>query len=148
MEIVLNGRLTGRLATVLLLVLTAPAVARTATTAGDPGQRLYSGAQPLTARLAGHSEALPPSATLCGNCHDLRPGQPSPSAIGPLLNGRSLLEARSRRAGPPSRFDAASFCRLLRDGIDPVQVTLRPVMPRYELSDVQCTALWSFLVKQ
>ena len=56
------------------------------------------------------------------------------------------MQPRSRRGGPPSAYDAASLCELLREGIDPAWVMVRQEMPRYAATDAQCIALWAFLV--
>lgn len=104
------------------------------------GQALYEGRAVLAARLAGPGgDALPSDATRCSNCHD---GQ---GAIGPALERATLLAALPRRGGPPSRYDAAALCRLLREGIDPAHVMLPRVMPRYQIDDGACLALWRFL---
>ena len=50
-----------------------------------------------------------------------------------------------RRNGPPSRFDEASFCRLLRTGVDPADIVVPRAMPRYAIDDTDCRALWAYL---
>ncbi|MES1162053.1 MAG: hypothetical protein ABUL50_03210, partial [Rhizobacter sp.] len=76
----------------------------------------------------------------------VRGSSPASSAtFGPTLSSRFLLDARSRRGGPASRFDAASLCRLLRTGVDPASIIIARAMPLYELSDRDCAALWAFL---
>ncbi|MGF6527722.1 hypothetical protein [Variovorax sp. PvP013] len=106
------------------------------------------GAAPvLHGRLAGHASDLPPQATRCVNCHAAGGAAASPAtaAFGPSLGPATLTRAVSRRGGPPSRYDAASLCRLLRDGIDPAWVMVDAAMPRYAVSDAQCEALWARL---
>ncbi|NML16567.1 c-type cytochrome [Azohydromonas caseinilytica] len=108
------------------------------------GQRLFQGEEPLAARIAGQDFALPAGASRCGNCH----GGAAAQRIAPLLTTVSLTSATSRRGGPPSRYDAASFCRLLRSGVDPAHVIVPRTMPRYELSDADCADLWSHLSRR
>lgn len=142
-----------------------PVVAASAAAADETGQRLFNGQIVLSGRLAGHAEALPAQAVRCSNCHSTRPSsdgarradaraaagsrvQAGTAALpGPILNARTLLEPTARRNGPASTFDSAALCRLLREGVDPAHITLVPVMPRYELSDTQCTALWAYLIR-
>lgn len=103
------------------------------------GGAIYSGQNPLAARLAGHEEPLPSVATRCANCHD---GQAS---LGGTLSAERLVQPRQRRGGPPTAFDTASLCKLLRTGIDPGHVVVASSMPRYDISDSQCTDLWTYL---
>lgn len=118
------------------------------------GERLFDGRQPLAARIQGHAEQLPPAAARCSNCHvpqAVRQGAAAAglrgAAFGPLLTPATLRQELPRRGGPPSRFDAISLCRLLREGIDPAWVLVPKVMPRYQVSDDQCTALWAHLAR-
>ena len=100
-------------------------------------------------RLAGHGDDLPAMATRCANCHASGEGRDPPSttpAFAPRLNRQGLTQAVPRRGGPPSAYDAASLCKLLRDGIDPAWVMVRQEMPRYAATDAQCLALWTFLI--
>jgi len=64
------------------------------------------------------------------------------------LSRHSLASLQPRRGGPPSRFDDSSLCRLLRTGVDPAHVVIQRSMPRYELSDADCRALWAHLSKR
>ncbi|MES2889261.1 MAG: hypothetical protein V4739_14805 [Pseudomonadota bacterium] len=113
------------------------------------GERLYTGAIPLPGRIWGHERDLPQEASRCTNCHvrSARPAAASAPAtvVGPLLSADALGSLRSRRGGPPTRFDAVSLCRLLRHGIDPAEIVVPRVMPRYTVSDAQCRALWQHL---
>jgi hypothetical protein len=129
----------------------APALAAGAWSV-EHGQRLFHGADALRARIAGHSADLPTASSRCVNCH-LAPGSPStagpaasrPAAFGPDLTAESLRQARRRRGGPPSRYDARSLCKVLRTGIDPVHILMPAAMPRYAASDLECEALWAYL---
>jgi hypothetical protein len=114
------------------------------------GRALYAGEAPLTARIAGHAAALPPQASRCTNCHVGATSTQAASsagvqAIGGILAAHRLTQPLSRRGGPPSRFDAAALCRLLRTGVDPAHVVIAQTMPRYEVSDADCNALWAYL---
>jgi len=140
----------------------------------EAGARLFDGRAPLRARIDGHAETMTASAVVCANCH--LPGAAAAavttsaatlaassatsstasstaaaavtqSAIGPVLDNGDLTRLLARRGGPPSRFDEAAFCRLLRTGEDPAGVLLPKVMPRYELDDAQCGQLWRFLAR-
>lgn len=99
-------------------------------------------------RLAGHGDDLPAVATRCANCHSTGGAQDFPSTLefAPRLNRPGLTQPLPRRGGPPSAYDAASLCKLLREGIDPAWVMVRQEMPRYAATDAQCVALWAFLV--
>lgn len=103
------------------------------------GQAWYDGSAPLVGRLQGHDDLLPPQALRCVNCHT------GDRSLGPALGARQLLEPQARRGGPPTAYDATSFCRALRDGVDPAQIVLPREMPRYTLDDRTCQALWSYV---
>jgi hypothetical protein len=106
------------------------------------GQGIFWGDRPVPAYIAGQDFALPASASRCGNCH----GEQAPQRIAPVLTAASLTQATSRRGGPPSRYEPASFCRLLRTGVDPAFVVVPRAMPRYDLSEADCAALWAYLL--
>jgi hypothetical protein len=116
------------------------------------GARLFDGTEPLAGTLAGHSAPLPAVATRCSQCHAGPGGPGGPAATGslfaPALDRGALREARPRRGGPPVAYEAATFCRTLRTGIDPAHVVLPRAMPRFELDDVQCAALWDYLTQE
>jgi len=108
------------------------------------GRALFEGTQQLTAHLRGRIESLPSVATRCQNCHGRHMGM---STLGPPLALRSLTGLQARRGGPPSAFDEESFCRLLRTGVDPMEVVVRSAMPVYRINDAQCKVLWRFLTQ-
>ncbi len=118
------------------------------------GRQLFSGELSLNGRMVGHSQVLPQQALRCTNCHqgETLPSPPPLEAdsttqdFGPKLNASTLAHPRARRGGPASLYDAKSFCRLLRDGIDPAHVMIPQTMPRYVFNDAECEALWTFLV--
>jgi Cytochrome c len=124
------------------------------------GKAAFTGSVPLKAHMVGHTTELPPSAVRCQNCHQTGPAPasatPAPTvsserpsdSFGPILNRSALTEARRRRGGPPSKYDAAAFCRLLKDGVDPAHVIIPMTMPRYQLSQQECDALWEYLLSQ
>lgn len=127
------------------LVWLAPALA--APGDGARGARLFDGRAALPATLAGRDVALPVDASRCANCH-LRdgPGRPASTAgFGPALTALFLRTRQARRGGPPSAYDAAAFCRVLRTGIDPARVLVDLRMPRYAVGDADCAALWAYL---
>jgi hypothetical protein len=131
-------------------------------TAPSRGAQLYDGRLVLTGQLRGHEQALPAGALRCTNCHEpsrqpardenadasasatSRTGGPN-SSFAPRLDQASLAVPQARRGGPPTRYDQAAFCRVLRTSIDPAEVLLNKPMPRYTLGDDDCAALWQFL---
>ncbi|RQR26685.1 hypothetical protein DIE23_28965 [Burkholderia sp. Bp9143] len=112
----------------------------------EQGRRLFDGATPAAARLAGHDDALPPVATRCVNCHAGR-GSTGQDSFAPALTAARLQASHVRRGGPVSVYDAASFCRVLRDGIDPGDVMINETMPRYAFASDQCADLWRYLTR-
>ena len=115
----------------------------------ERGRRLFAGELPAAGHIKGHTETLPSDASRCANCHTARGAAASAptSAFGPALSRATLLASLSRRGGPPSRFDEAKLCRLLRTGIDPVSIVVAQSMPLYDLSDDDCHALWTYLTQ-
>ena len=108
------------------------------------GEQLFRGEEPLRGAIVGHDDALPAFASKCANCHDLEASKKA--SYGSILTRAALLEAAARRGGPPSRYEVGSFCRLLRTGIDPAHIIILRAMPRYEIDDAQCLALWNYLI--
>lgn len=115
----------------------------------ERGRQLFNGQALVPARIHGQDFALPADASRCINCHaPVRGGSAASSAaqrLGPALTPALLTDAVRRRGGPPSRYDAASLCRLLRTGIDPAHVIILRTMPRYEITDADCRSLWLHL---
>jgi hypothetical protein len=129
-----------------LIGLGGAALAQVAPRGGiERGGRIYGGAVALAAHLRGHEEALPGGASRCVNCH--AGADTSAARFAPALTSSFLRTPRARRGGPASAYDLASFCRVLRSGIDPMQIVLPQAMPRFELSDADCAALWAFLTR-
>lgn len=168
-----SGRVAAAASAVLaVLALSVVAPVATAHAAGDgdgataAGRALFEGQTALQGQLTGHTKPLPAAAVRCSNCHR-RESAPPPGAaassnaaaaaasnaaaddaarsFGSWLGAEALQAALPRRGGPPSRYDAASLCKLLREGIDPAWVVIDRAMPRYEIADAQCQALWAFL---
>lgn len=121
------------------------------------GEALFRGEAGLTGSLAGQSQALPSLATRCSNCHETH--QPVPlvdQASSPVsartyaspLSAMWLEQARLRHGGPQTRYDARSLCQLLRTGVDPAMIMVSTVMPRYQATDAQCAALWTYLTSR
>jgi len=107
------------------------------------GKRLFNADPPLTARLSGDPLLLPAAASRCSNCHQV--ASQDEADFGPRLTATWLLSDRKRRGGPPCHYDLESFCALLRTGIDPAFVIIDRAMPRYELDDDACRALWNYV---
>lgn len=143
-----------RAAVTALLVLVVAACATWFALQASPGQRvptqgsrLFNGSEPLAGTLAGHGAALPVSATRCVQCHAGPGSSERIASFGPRLDPSTLLQAVPRRGGPPSAYDLAAFCRALRSGVDPAQVLLPRAMPRFDVDDVRCKALWAYLTQ-
>lgn len=122
----------------------------------DRGEQLFHGQVPLTGHLVGHHDALPSEVVQCQNCHKLEadaPPKPAPAGtpsalvetVGPTLGPVLLTHLTARRGGPASEYTPDAFCRLLREGIDPTQIMIPQLMPRYTLTDAECNALWSYI---
>ena len=112
------------------------------------GCRLFFGETSLRGIIVGHDQPLPPDVVACANCHLGDARSSSDRSFAPRLNRFTLTELRQRRGGPPSRFSAASFCRLLRTGVDSAYIVISRQMPRYVLDDRECLDLWSYLLEQ
>lgn len=108
------------------------------------GAQLFDGEEPVKGTLVGHDEALPAFASRCINCHHTANAQAASSGI--VLTRSALLFAASRRGGPPSRYELSSFCTLLRTGIDPAHIVIVHTMPRYDIDETQCLALWNYVI--
>ncbi len=111
----------------------------------ERGARLFNGEEALSGRIRGHGETLPPEAVRCVNCHGADANAGLGRAAAPRIDEARLVEFHQRRGGPPSRYDEATFCKLLRTGVDPAQILVARSMPTYELDADQCGSLWSFL---
>lgn len=116
------------------------------------GEAFYEGKLPLPGRLAGHELALPAMATRCVNCHAAGSAEGAQrdgtARFGARLDADALTELRSRRGGPPSRFDAATLCEVMRSGRDPAHVLISSSMPRYDVTESQCNDLWMYLTSR
>ena len=111
------------------------------------GRRLFSGKEELSGRMYTHTADMPTAVVRCSNCHAAGNGPAVARSSAPRLTRDLLLQARARRGGPPTSYNHDSFCKLLRKGIDPAYILINVAMPRYELSDDRCTALWTFLTQ-
>jgi hypothetical protein len=109
------------------------------------GEALFRGNIDLHGRLYTHVVDMPPRVVRCANCHAVDDGPDVPRSLAPRLTHNLLLLPRARRGGPPSHYDRAGFCTLLRSGIDPAFVMISVEMPRYAIDDVNCQALWRYV---
>jgi len=114
------------------------------------GRKLFEGQLPLVARLAGDDMLLPPEASRCANCHLLAaaggPADASGTAtFGPPLTAVGLAQPQRRRGGPRSRYSVETFCTVLRSGVDPAHILVERAMPRYQIDNEGCQALWRHL---
>ncbi len=130
----------------LALVFSGVAAARPLGTAAR-GRALFNGKEPLAGRVRDHRSPLPAQVVVCRNCHAAQAGagQPPPA---PAVDRALLLQAVPRRGGPPSAYDRAAFCKLLRTGVDPAYVLVAREMPVFELDDAQCDSLWLYLTAE
>jgi hypothetical protein len=111
------------------------------------GGHIFFGDTPLRATILGQSSPLPPETAACVNCHATSSRPASDGSFAAALNRSAMIESRRRRNGPPSHFSPASFCRLLRTGVDPAYVVISRQMPRYQLDDNECLDLWHYLTE-
>ncbi len=111
------------------------------------GARLFDGSEPLAGMLSGHGVAMPANTTRCVQCHAGPASEARVESFGPRLDRFTLLQTMPRRGGPPSVYTLPTFCRALRSGIDPAQVTLPRAMPRFDVDDARCEALWTYLTR-
>jgi hypothetical protein len=130
------------------------------------GRLLFHGEQALTGTVPGHDTPLPTAAARCANCHSSAPATDAAAtaatatasaaprgrvdagrSFGPNLSAAFLTQQASRRGGPASRFDQASFCKLLETGIDPAYIVIAQAMPRYRMAAGDCAAVWAYLTR-
>ncbi len=109
------------------------------------GEAIYQGKEPLRGRIRGQDDPLPAEAIRCVNCHNPASKDRLSGRSAPRIDGAWLMETRQRHGGPPSSYNQASFCKLLRSGTDPVYVLVAREMPIYEMDDDQCGSMWMFL---
>jgi hypothetical protein len=135
------GSIRSRLVTLIALVavLAAGSVLAIQWRERAVGRELFDGTRTLNAHLDGHGDSLPPMASRCTNCHA------GAQMIGGVIDETTLTRPVARRGGPPSRYDEAAFCKLLRTGIDPAWVLLPRAMPRYRLDNDECSSLWTYV---
>lgn len=121
------------------------------------GEALFHGEQAMTATLAGQTLGLPTVATRCSNCHEARQPAPLSDQAASSASARTyasplsamwLQQARLRHGGPETVYDARSLCQLLRTGVDPAMIMVSTVMPRYQATEAQCAALWTYLTSR
>lgn len=141
----LLGAVMGLLALSCLLRAEAAGTSALADASAATGRRMFFGDASLQGAIVGHPEALPPRLAACANCHE--GAGLAAASFGPRLNGTRLTEMRGRRGGPPSAFSPASFCQMLRTGVDPASILITRQMPRYTLDDNQCLGLWHYLTE-
>lgn len=117
------------------------------------GRVIYTTGEPVSgravrARVAG-GDALPASLLPCVNCHrhdgrGVAEGGVTPSQITWLdLTKPYLSKAANGRRRPA--YDARSFERAVREGIDPAGNRLSAAMPRYEFSAAEFRGLIAYL---
>jgi hypothetical protein len=111
------------------------------------GEALFSGIIDLHGRMYTHVADMPPAVVRCSNCHAVADGPGVARSLAPRLTHNLLLLRRARRGGPPTNYNRDDFCTLLRRGVDPGFVMISVEMPRYTIDDVNCRALWRYLIE-
>jgi hypothetical protein len=152
------ARLASRRVSKLVMAFAATAAASLAQPAAQSRDaaaaravRLFEDGLGATASLRGDTQPLPSSVARCAGCHERgdapakRPSTRDAQTPPPRLDAATLLQPASRRRGPPSRYDEASFCRLLATGVDPAGVVVARTMPVYAIEAADCGALWRLL---
>jgi hypothetical protein len=124
------------------------AVAENSLSERGRGQDIYLGKEVIIGKIDGHASSLPPSLGICVTCHASAKRSRLEAELAPRLNRSSLLDPRSRRGGPGFSYDKTNFCKTVRTGIDPQYIVLRRAMPRFEISESQCSALWAYLTNE
>lgn len=112
------------------------------------GEDIFTGEQAIPAMIAGHQTRLPPQVARCINCHAPEKSGLARKESAPSLSRAWLRQTRARRGGPAFAYEKENFCSTLRSGIDPEHVVLNRAMPRFELSNEQCLALWLYLTEK
>jgi hypothetical protein len=110
------------------------------------GEALFFGTIDLHGRIYTHVADMPPTVVRCSNCHAVADRPDVPRSLAPRLTHNLLLLPHARRGGPPSNYSREGFCTLLRRGVDPAFVMVSVEMPRYTIDDVNCHALWRYLI--
>lgn len=124
----------------------AAAASAAESAAATRGERLFDGREALRGRLAGHTASLPPGQGACMACHGkAASSSPLEARAAPPLGCTTLSGVRERRGEPPFAYDPDNFCRTLRTGINPNAVVLLRTMPRFDIEQAQCEALWAYL---
>lgn len=131
---------------VVCLSLTLAATASAEENAVAIGERLFTGALPLSATLRHSNEQLPQAAITCSNCHMVgcTAGQTEPAAP-PTLGPLHLLSEVRRISGPPVAYDVKGFCHVLETGRTPAHTVTARTMPQYTMDAQSCAALWAYL---
>lgn len=128
----------------ILLIWIAAACGCSAESLDGQGKKIFMGNVPVIGRLQGHEDPLPPQIARCVSCH-ARSQRNSGENFAPPLTRTWLTEPHPRRGGPAYAYDRQGFCATVRDGVDPGFVLLMRSMPRFNLNDRECRALWTYL---
>jgi hypothetical protein len=111
------------------------------------GHDLFVGKAPLHGRIRTDFSNLPTEVVRCKNCHAQGAGKDVALSLAPRLNRQFLLEPRARRGGPMTSYDEQTFCRVLQGGLDPAYILVSAEMPRYEIDEGMCKALWKYITR-
>ena len=109
------------------------------------GEAIFLGEEPIIARLQGDSAVLPSRLSHCSGCHESSLTGRLDRSAALRLDRSTLLSTKKRRGAIPSAYSRDAFCRVVRTGVDPVFVMVAREMPRYEVDEVQCSSLWSYV---
>ena len=127
-----------------VLLTGAPALAEE-----SRGKALFHGEIELDAKLAYTQMPLATPASRCVNCHTVGCGT-TQAELGspPELGSARLLQKMVRITGPAVDYDLPSFCKVLREGLNPAYVSLAANMPIFDVGDADCQALWRYLTEE
>ncbi|BDG04028.1 ABC transporter substrate-binding protein [Anaeromyxobacter oryzae] len=137
-----------------LAALAAPAAAVDLTPQERAGKRIYlqgesaSGGE-ISALIGRDDLALPATSMPCGSCHgEDGLGRAEGGARPPTIIWSELVKPYGHvhpggRKHP--RYDASSFARSVKEGLDPAGNALDPTMPRYRMSAGDLASLAAYL---
>lgn len=94
--------------------------------------------RPIEAQIEGSPQTFEATLFACAGCH-------GGSGEGRREGGTLTADIRFGRLQKRRAYTEESFCRALRQGLDPAGQPLARAMPRYLLEPEQCGALWQHL---
>lgn len=127
-------------------IVALSAVASIPATSGelDQGRAIYFGLSSSGVARIGNEATAPASRFGCFSCHggDGLGGREG-GFVAPTITRERLETADTVRPA----YDLERFGRLLESGVDPSGRSIAPIMPRYELTSANVTALYDYLAR-